>query len=63
VHYELARHDCERCALLVSCGCEGDRFVGHLADYAPSRNSELVEVVDDCGPVDLVPSRERVDLT
>ena len=61
MYAELARYDRERRALLVPCGCEDNRFVGHLADHPPTRNSQLVEVVDDRGPVDLVPSRERVD--
>ena len=47
--------------MLVTRGSAGDRFVVHRADHAPSGNAGLVEVVDDGGPVDLVPTGERVD--
>jgi hypothetical protein len=61
VHPELARYDRERRALLVSCGCERGRFVGHLPDDAAAPDARLVEVVDDAGPVDFVETGKPVN--
>ncbi len=61
MHAELARDHRERGALLVPRGSAGDRLVVHLADHAPSGNAGLVELVDDGGPVHLVPTSERVN--
>ena len=61
MNHELARDDCERRALLVARSGQGNRCIGHLADHAPSWDVDLVEVVDDGGPVDAVPTRESVD--
>ena len=61
VYSELVGHDRDRRALLVSCRCEGDRFVGHLAGHAPSCDAGAVEVVDDGGAVYLMAARECVD--
>ena len=61
MHAELAGHDREGRALLVPRRRQDYRLVGHLADHAPSRDAGSVEVVDDGGPVDLVPTGERVD--
>ena len=58
---ELAGHDRERRTFLVPCRSEDHGLVGQLADHAPSRDARLVEVVDDGGPVDLVPTCKRVD--
>ena len=61
MHPELAGHDRERRSLLVPCGREGNRFVGHLADDAPSGDAGTVEVVDDGGLVNFVETGESVD--
>ena len=61
MHSELAGHDRERCALLVAGRGEGDRFVGHLANDAPSGDAGLVEVVDDRCSMYSVQAGERVD--
>ena len=61
MHAELSRHERERRALFVPCGRHGNRFVGHLADDAPSRDAGSVEVVDDGGPVNFVETGESVD--
>ena len=61
MYSELVRHDSQRRTLLVACRGVGDRLVGHLVDHAPSGDAGLVEVVDDGGPVDLVPTGESID--
>lgn len=61
VHPELARHERERRALVVPCRGPGDGLIGHLADHAPSSNAGPVEVVEDGGPVDVVPTGECAD--
>ena len=60
VHPELACHDRERRAFRVACRGPRHGLVGHLADHAPSGDAGSVEVVDDGGPVDLVPTGEPV---
>ena len=61
MYSERVGHDRERCSLPVLCGRHGNRLVGHLADHAPPRDAGLVEVVDDRGPVDAVPTGESID--
>ncbi len=61
MYSELPRHDSERHAFLVPrCG-QGHGLVGHFADHAPSSDAGSVEMLDDSGPVDAVPTGESVD--
>ena len=61
MHPELARHDRERRAFLVPCRREGDRFVGHLANYPPTSDARVVEMVDHRRSVNLISAGEHVD--
>ena len=61
MYSEFSRHERERRALLVPCGCQGNRLVGHLADYPPTSDTGLVELVDHCCSVHLVSAGGRVD--
>ena len=61
MHFELAGHDRERRALFVPRRGKGNGLVVHLADHSPSRDAGPVEVVDDGGPMNLVPTGETVD--
>ena len=61
MYTELSCHDSERHAFLVPrCG-QGHGLVGHFADHAPSSDAGSVEMLDDSGPVDAVPTGEIVD--
>jgi hypothetical protein len=61
VHTERARHNRERRARLVLSRGHGNGLVGHLADDAPASDDGPLEMGHDGGPVDFVPTGERLD--
>ena len=58
---ELGSDVGQRPTLGVLFGRLGDQGVGHLAGDAAPGHSELIEVMDDRGPVDAVPPPQRID--
>jgi len=61
VHTELLSHRRKGGTPSVASRGPVNRVIGHLADDAPSSDAGPVEVVDNSGPVQFVPTSECID--